>query len=530
MVCRALGGSAEKDLEKVEIDSVPRRSINTAATTMKSVKIHRLVAATVAVITTFVATSAVQAAVPPAPWHLDRINQRTGALDGNVDMGPLTGAGVNVYIVDSGVRQSHEQFTGRAVAGTDPVSSTQKSQAVDPRASDCDGHGTHVAGLAAGSSVGVARGATVIAVRVLNCEGLGTVDNVVAALKWVRSHHVSGTAAVVNLSIGVDRGDNGDAIDDQIQRLINEGVVVTVAAGNGDDNGTPFDACDISPAHVTGALTVGASNQTDQVAGYSNRGACLDLFAPGGDSFGKILSAWKNSDTDYQLDVGTSMASPLVAGYAALLAQQQLGLCAEQISQAIVERATPNVLSGLDASTPNRLLYLDTSPVPASTPGMPSHVITSVSNGSVLVSWDPPCDGGSPLTQTTVSLIRKGKVLQTKTVAAGTRTVRFRNLQNGVTYRVKIVASNEIGQGRATARMQTATVQQLRPGRAVLASSVAKIADGLTLNWKVASQSKTICRVAKNPVRVRLLRAGTCRMELRTHTGATPTVHRLRVR
>ncbi len=497
---------------------------------MKSVKFRHLATSAVAVVASLVATSAVQAAVPPAPWHLDRINQRSGPLDGNVDLGALTGAGINVYIVDSGIRQSHEQFSGRVFAGTDPVSSTQQSQAVDPRSSDCDGHGTHVAGLATGSSVGVAKGANVIAVRVLNCEGLGTVDNVVAALKWIRSHHVSGTAAVVNLSIGVDRGDNGDEIDEQIQRLIDEGVVVTVAAGNGDDNGTPFNACDISPAHVTGALTVGASTQNDQIASYSNRGPCLDLLAPGGDSSEKILSAWKNFDADYAFDVGTSMASPLVAGYAALLAQQQPGLCAAQISQAIVERATPNVLTGLDASTPNRLLYLDTSPVAASTPGMPSHIITSVSNGSVLVSWDPSCDGGSPLLGTTVSLIRKGKVLQKKTVPPGVNTVRFSKLSNNLTYRVKIVATNALGDGRSSARIQTTTVQRLRPGRTILASSVAKLADGLTLNWKVASQSKTICKIVKNPTRVRFLRSGTCRIEFRTHAGATPVIHRVRVR
>ncbi|MEY3805786.1 MAG: hypothetical protein RIR69_598, partial [Actinomycetota bacterium] len=352
---------------------------------MKPVKFRHLATSAVVVVASLVATSAVQATVPPAPWHLDRINQRFGPLDGNVDLGALTGAGINVYIVDSGIRQSHEQFIGRVFAGTDPVSSTQQSQSVNPRSSDCDGHGTHVAGLATGSSVGVAKGANVIAVRVLNCEGLGTVENVVAALKWIRSHHVSGTAAVVNLSIGVDRGDNGDEIDEQIQRLMDEGIVVTVAAGNGDDSGVPFNACDISPAHVVGALTVGASNQIDQAASYSNRGPCIDLFAPGGDASAEVLSAWKNTDTEYELDVGTSMASPLVAGYAALLAQQQPGLCADQISQAIVERATPHVLTGLDASTPNRLLYLDTSPVVASTPGMASHVITSVSNGSVLV-------------------------------------------------------------------------------------------------------------------------------------------------
>lgn len=479
-----------------------------------------------------VTTASTAIAAPPsitATWHVDRVNQQSLPLDGNADFGALTGAGVNIYIVDSGVRPTHEQFGGRVFAGTDPVSVTQPGQAVNPLTSDCDGHGTHVAGIAAGSTVGVARGANVIAVRVLNCEGVGTVDNVVAALKWVRSHHVSGTAAVVNLSIGVDRNDDGAAIDEQVQRLLEEGVVVTVAAGNGDGNGVPYNACDISPAHVAGALTVGASTQTDQVASYTNTGPCIDLFAPGGDSGAKIVSSWKNSDVDYVLDVGTSMASPLVAGYAALLAQQQPGLCADQISNAIVERATTNVLTGVPSATPNRLMYVNTAPVAPSTPGMPSNVITSVSNGSILVSWEPPCDGGSPLTGTTVSLLLNGKVVQTRNMPPGAQIVRFSQLRNGVQYRVVIKAANALGEGLATTRWKTPVVRALRAGQTVSASSVARIGDGLSLKWKVSSSTRSVCKVLTNPTRIRFTRSGTCRVAIRTNAGGAAAVHNLRV-
>ena len=530
MVCRAPCSIAEKNLEKVKMRHSCRCLFICATSTIDEVKRRGFGFFVIAVVAVFSGMSVAVAAPPSAPWHLDRINQQSAPLDGNVDMGALTGAGVNVYIVDSGVRLTHEQFGGRVISGTDPVSRTQPLQAVDPRSSDCDGHGTHVAGIATGSSVGVARGANVIAVRVLNCEGVGTVENVVAALKWVRAHHVSGTAAVVNLSIGVDRNDDGAEIDAQVQELLAEGIVVTIAAGNGDGNGVPYDACEISPAHVAGALTVGASTQSDAVASYSNMGTCIDLFAPGGDSTSKVLSSWKNSDSDYGFDAGTSMASPLVAGYAALLAQQQPGLCAHQISDAIVQRATPNVLTGVNAVTPNRLLYIDTSPIAPSTPGVPTNVITSVSNGSVLASWDNPCDGGSPLTETKVSLLLKGKVVQTKTVAPGTRIVRFSNLRNDLQYRVVVQSSNALGVGVASPRWITPKVRRLGAGRTVAVSSIGRIGGGLSLSWKVNPVSKNVCKILKSPTRLQFMRVGTCRVELRTHTGATPVIHRLRVR
>jgi subtilisin family serine protease len=473
-------------------------------------------------------TPSAQSAPTSVPWHLDRINQRSGSLDGNGNFGTLTGAGINIYIVDSGVLPTHEQFGGRVVAGTDPVSASGES-VVNPRTSDCDGHGTHVAGLAAGSTVGVARGATVIAVRVLNCEGDGTVDNVVAALKWIRSHHVSGKVAIVNLSLGVDRNDDGAAIDTQVKEMLAEGIVVTIAAGNGDRDGTPYDACYISPGHVPGALTVAASTFSDTAASYSNGGPCVDLFAPGGDSSARILSAWRTSDTSYSNDVGTSMASPLVAGYAALLAQQQPTLCGSQIADAIVQRATPNVLTGVRALTPNRLLFVDTSPVTAATPGRASNIITTVSSGSVLVSWEPPCDGGSALTKTTVSIYRGSTLVQRRTMLPGAKIARFTRLQNGVQYRVRLQHHNALGDGASTTRWKTVNVRPLRSGETIPVRSIGRFSGDLTLKWKVASASRNVCKVLSNPTRLRFMRAGTCRVALRTNAGGTPVIHNLRV-
>ena len=246
-----------------------------------------------------------------APWHLDRINQAQATLDGNSALGTLTGEGIDVYIMDTGVRPTHEQIVGRVLPGID-IPAENGSSKVDPVASDCDGHGTHVAGLAAGSTVGVATKARVIAVRVLDCNGDGEIEDVVKALQWVRAHHRSGVAAVVNMSFGVDIGDDGTSIGREVKALVDEGVVVTVASGNGDAAGRPIDACKIAPADVPEALTVGAVGIADAVAYYSNNGPCVDLYAPGGDRFRGLESAWKDSDTDYEFDVGTSMASPLV--------------------------------------------------------------------------------------------------------------------------------------------------------------------------------------------------------------------------
>ena len=469
-----------------------------------------------------------QSAPTSAPWHLDRMNQRSGPLDGNADFGDLTGAGVNIYIVDSGVLSTHEQFGGRVVAGTDPVSSSGES-VVDPRTSDCDGHGTHVAGLAAGSTVGVARGATVIAVRVLNCNGDGTVDNVVQALKWIRSHHVSGKAAIVNLSLGVDRNGEGAAIDTQVEEMLAEGMVVTIAAGNGNQDGIPYEACTISPGHVPGALTVGASTFANTAASYSNGGPCIDLFAPGGDSSARIVSAWNTGNNSYSNDVGTSMASPLVAGYAALLAQQQPGLCGAQISDAIVQRATPNALGQVIDTTPNRLVFVDTTPIAATVPGRASNIITTVSSGSVLVSWEPPCDGGSALTKTTVSLLRGSTVVQRRTLAPGTTVARFTKLQNGVQYRVRVQHHNAIGDGVETTRWKTVNVRSLRAGQTIPVRSIGRFSGDLTLKWKVASSSRGVCKILSNPTSLRFLKAGTCRVALRTNAEGEPAIHNLRV-
>ena len=473
------------------------------------------------------ASLALTAPVGPT-WHLDRINQPRLPLDGNSALGPLTGAGIDIYIVDTGIRSTHEQFGGRVLPAID-IPTENGTSKVSPETNDCDGHGTHVSGLAAGSTVGVATQARLIAVRVLDCNGDGEVADVVNALQWVRAHHRSGVTAVVNLSFGVDLGDDGTSIDREVQALIDEGVVVTVASGNGDAAGRPIDACKIAPGDVPDALTVGAIGSADIVSYYSNNGPCVDLYAPGGDRFRGLESSWKDSDTDYEFDVGTSMASPLVAGYAALLAQQQPGLCATTISQAIVDRSTKGVIAGMTADSFNRLLFVDTAPITSTAPGEASHVIITTDAQSIVASWDPPCDGGSALTTTKVSLLSNGKVVKRTILPAGTNAVRFTGLTLGKKYQVVIKASNAIGEGIATSRISTMPVRRIFAGQSIDPSLLGSLTSDLPLIWSVSQTSKKICRLQSAPFRLVALRKGTCRVGLRGIEGQDAVIRSLRI-
>jgi subtilisin family serine protease len=270
-----------------------------------------------------------------ATWGLDRIDQRKLPLNGTYVYN-YTGKGVTVYIIDTGIRISHNQFGGRAVYGYDFVDN-------DSTASDCNGHGTHVAGTVGGSTYGVAKGATLVAVRVLNCSGSGTTSGVIAGINWVTSKHTTGKA-VANMSLG---GSASSSLDTAVNNSIKDGIVYAVAAGNSNAN-----ACNYSPARVASAITVGATTSTDARASYSNKGSCLDLFAPGS----SITSAWYTSNTATKTLSGTSMATPHVAGVAALYLQGH-SASPSQVRNAIVGAATPNVVTSAGTGSPNLLLY-----------------------------------------------------------------------------------------------------------------------------------------------------------------------------
>ncbi|GIG70461.1 S8 family peptidase [Phytomonospora endophytica] len=280
-----------------------------------------------------VTTAATQSPVPS--WGIDRIDQRNLPLTNSYTYNN-TASSVRVYVIDTGILTTHTTFGGRATHGRDTVDN-------DNNATDCNGHGTHVAGTIGGSQYGVAKAARLVAVRVLNCSGSGTTAGVVAGIQWVTSNAVRPAAA--NMSLG---GGASTSIDNAVNASINAGITYAVAAGNSSAN-----ACSYSPARTPAAITVGATTSTDARASYSNYGTCVDIFAPGSG----ITSSWIGSNTATSTISGTSMASPHVAGAAALYLQNNPSASPATVRNALVNNATNGVVTNPGAGSPNKLLY-----------------------------------------------------------------------------------------------------------------------------------------------------------------------------
>jgi subtilisin family serine protease len=292
---------------------------------------------------------------PTPSWGLDRIDQRNLPLNNSYTY-PSTASTVHAYVLDTGIRTTHNDFGGRASHGRDTVNN-------DNDATDCHGHGTHVAGTVGGTGFGVAKGVQLVAVRVLNCQGSGTTAGIVAGIDWVTANAIK--PAVANMSLG---GGANTALDNAVANSIGSGVTYSIAAGNGDIFGNPQNACNTSPARTPTAITVGATQSNDAKASFSNFGTCLDIFAPGVG----ITSAWFSSNTATNTISGTSMAAPHVAGAAAIVLAAHPTWTPQQVRDELVNTATTGVVTNPGTGSPNRLLFVGaggSEPPPPPPPG-----------------------------------------------------------------------------------------------------------------------------------------------------------------
>lgn len=267
-------------------------------------------------------------------WGLDRIDQKALPLNSTYSYSQ-TGTGTTAYIVDTGILSTHQEFSGRVLSGYTAISDGNGT-------TDCNGHGTHVAGTVGGTTYGVAKNVKLVPVRILGCDGSGASSNVIAGLDWILKN--GSKPAVVNMSLG---GAASSSLDSAVENLYNNGYVMVVAAGNSNT-----DACTSSPARTSNAITVAATDNTDTRASYSNYGSCVDIFAPGS----QINSSWIGSNTATKVLNGTSMATPHVAGVVAELFQSTPTATPQTITSNLLNQATSDVVKNPSGS-PNRLLY-----------------------------------------------------------------------------------------------------------------------------------------------------------------------------
>ncbi len=393
----------------------------------------------------------------PAPWGLDRIDQTALPMDGSFTY-EQAGSNVDVYVIDTGIRVDQVDFAGRIGSG---FSSIADGRGV----SDCNGHGTHVAGTSAGTIYGVAKAANVIPIRVLDCNGSGTWSGVISGLDWLAGHHAVGRPAVANMSLG---GGASLSVDAAVNSVIQDGVSVVVAAGN-----SAADACQSSPARVAAAITVAASDNSDSQASFSNYGSCVDVYAPGVG----ITSAWISSATSSAVLSGTSMASPHVAGVVAQILSANLAVTPADVALAVIATATFGAIKGVAGSTPNLLVRAVSSlssppeqPTPdpeepttdpsATVPSAPLNVAAIAGVRSASVTWKQGSDGGSAVTSQTVWVFdNRGKRIGSVSVAGDVTSVVVSGLPRRKAVSFSVQATNLIGVSPESAQSAPVTIK-----------------------------------------------------------------------
>ena len=408
------------------------------------------------------------------PWGLDRIDQRSLPLDASYTYNQ-TGAGVDAYIIDCGILLTHNDFGGRAVTGVDEIT-------IGGTATDGNGHGTHVAGTVGGNTYGVAKGVKLIAVRVLDNAGSGSNAGVIAGVDWVTGDHTT-NPAVANMSLG---GGVSTALDDAVRRSITDGVTYCIAAGN-----STADASNSSPARVAEAVTVGATNINDAFASFSNFGSVVDISAPGV----SITSAWIPTNTSTNTISGTSMATPHVAGAAALYLQANPTATPAQVQSAIKSNGTSNAISGVPAGTVNLLLYslIVTGP-PPSAPGTPT--LSSPVNGATGVSTNPTLSWNASAGATSYGVQVSSDpnfitLVYNQTGITSTNT-NVSNLTNNTVYYWRVNATNTGGTSAWTAIFSFTTAVGSAPLAPILSSPVSgsmNVSKSPTLTWNASSNA-----------------------------------------
>jgi subtilisin family serine protease len=411
---------------------------------------------------------------PGATWGLDRIDQANLPLSTNYTYN-TTGSTITAYIFDTGVRSDHVEFGGRVTGGFSAI-------AAEPTPEDGNGHGTHVAGTVGGSTYGVAKAVKIIPVKVLSATGSGTNDGVIAGLDWAVANHTAGVPAVGNMSLG---GGGSTALDDAVRRCVADGIVMAVAAGNDnrDVNNILFPT---SPARVSEAITVGSTTSTDARSSFSNYGSVVDIFAPGS----SITSASISSSTALIINSGTSMASPHVAGAAALYLEYAPGSTTAEVETGLKNAAARGRISGIPTGTTDALLQINfgttpSLPVPrVPTLSSPANVATNVALAPTL-SWAASTGAATYNLEYSTSSSFASGVVAASGITTTSRAIS--GLANSTVYYWRVSATNTIGTSAWSAVSSFTTVAPLAIPVAPTLSSPANLSTNIaiapTLSW-----------------------------------------------